>query len=209
MTQKTELPVEKRLLQLLEHLGIDQAHFAGRTPSDWTGLARIAPQVFSSLTLIGPASIDPEAARTVGSKLLIINGEKGLNAERVQRAVEKIPGASVVSLRHYSFLAWSDAVAERTAEIGSAMLNFLMRTNPSPDGPNLSGAKLKGEIAGISYYIRGSGPPLVLLPLFLAPSQWEPLNRPTVSDLPNSTNSRFASRWLMFSLTSGWTTSSI
>jgi hypothetical protein len=28
-------------------------------------------------------------------------------------------------------------------------------------------------VAGITYAIRGSGPPLVLLPLGLAPSQWE------------------------------------
>ena len=166
MTQKTELPVEKRLLQLLEHLGIDEAHFAGRTASDWTGLAKIAPQVFSSLTLIGPASIDPETAKTVGSRLLVINGDKGLNAERVQRALEKIPGASLVSLRDYFFLGWSDAVAERTAEIGSAMLNFWMRTSPSSHGPNLSGAELKGEIAGISYHIRGAGPPLCCFPCF-------------------------------------------
>ena len=35
-------------------------------------------------------------------------------------------------------------------------------------------------MAGISYQIRGSGPPLVLLPLGFAPSQWEPL-LPTLS----------------------------
>jgi hypothetical protein len=34
-----------------------------------------------------------------------------------------------------------------------------------------------GEIAGISYRIHGSGDPLVLLPLWLAPSQWDPLVR--------------------------------
>jgi SAM-dependent methyltransferase len=32
-----------------------------------------------------------------------------------------------------------------------------------------------GEVAGISYRIRGAGPPLVLIPLMLAPAQWEPL----------------------------------
>ena len=32
-----------------------------------------------------------------------------------------------------------------------------------------------GEVAGITYYIRGSGPPLVLLPLAFAPSQWTPV----------------------------------
>src|SRR6266849_128500 len=32
-----------------------------------------------------------------------------------------------------------------------------------------------GEVAGISYRVRGSGPPSVLLPLTLARSQWDPL----------------------------------
>ena len=33
----------------------------------------------------------------------------------------------------------------------------------------------EGEIGGITYRIEGDGPPLILLPLFLAPSQWDPL----------------------------------
>jgi hypothetical protein len=33
----------------------------------------------------------------------------------------------------------------------------------------------EGEIAGVSYRIQGSGPPLVLMPLLLSPSQLEPL----------------------------------
>jgi len=33
----------------------------------------------------------------------------------------------------------------------------------------------EGEIAGISYRVRGAGAPLVLLPLDLSPGQWEPL----------------------------------
>jgi hypothetical protein len=33
----------------------------------------------------------------------------------------------------------------------------------------------QGEVAGISYRIRGAGPPLVLMPLDLSPAQWEPL----------------------------------
>src|SRR4051812_30549578 len=33
----------------------------------------------------------------------------------------------------------------------------------------------EGEIAGISFVVRGAGPPLVLLPLDLSPGQWEPL----------------------------------
>jgi ubiquinone/menaquinone biosynthesis C-methylase UbiE len=174
MTADKGLAVENRILQLLKHLGIRQAHFAGRTPSDWTGLATMSPETFSSLTLVGPASIDPQTIGTLGSRLLVINGEKGANANRVQRAVERIPGASLFTLPNYTFLGWSDAVADRTAEVGAAVLNFLARMDLA-DTKSVSLKAVEGEIAGISYRVRGAGPPLVLLPLFLAPSQWEPL----------------------------------
>ena len=32
-----------------------------------------------------------------------------------------------------------------------------------------------GSVAGINYRVRGSGPPLVLMPLGLIPSQWDPI----------------------------------
>src|SRR5438045_8431024 len=55
------------------------------------------------------------------------------------------------------------------------MQEFLAR----PDLPRLRSAagvrEEEGEIAGISYRVRGAGPPLVLLPLDLSPGQWEPL----------------------------------
>jgi hypothetical protein len=36
-------------------------------------------------------------------------------------------------------------------------------------------SEAEGEVAGITYRIRGAGPPLFLIPLSLAPSQWDPL----------------------------------
>jgi hypothetical protein len=59
---------------------------------------------------------------------------------------------------------WSDLLADRTAEIGATMLDFLTRidrANPVPAAPLAEG---EGEVAGISYHIRGAGPSLVLLP---------------------------------------------
>jgi len=55
------------------------------------------------------------------------------------------------------------------------MLHFLAQHTPPEGAKTVPLAEEQGEIAGISYRMRGSGPPLVLLPLFLAPSQWEPL----------------------------------
>ena len=43
-----------------------------------------------------------------------------------------MPGASLVTLSNYAFLGWSDAIADRTDEIGVAMLDFLVRTNAPP-----------------------------------------------------------------------------
>jgi ubiquinone/menaquinone biosynthesis C-methylase UbiE len=87
----------------------------------------------------------------------------------------RIPEARFVTLRDYAFAAWTDVAAERTEEIGSAMLEFLQYTRPPAGGSTMPPAETEGEVAGISYRIRGSGPPLVLLPLWLSPSQWEPL----------------------------------
>ena len=175
MTSETALPVEERILQLLQYLGIDQAHFAGRTPRDWTGLATTCPEVFSSFTLVGPTGVAPHTVSSLASRLLVFNGDQGPVAERVRRVMEGVPDARLVTLRDYSILGWEDLVADRTDEIGSAMLHFLAQHTPPGGAKTVPLAEGQGEIAGIAYRMRGSGPPLVLLPLFLSPSQWEPL----------------------------------
>jgi SAM-dependent methyltransferase len=51
------------------------------------------------------------------------------------------------------------------------MLDFLGRHSV----PAVSLPEVEGDAAGITYRVRGAGPPLILMPLSLAPSQWEPL----------------------------------
>src|SRR5207302_113423 len=71
--------------------------------------------------------------------------------------------------------SWSDAVADRTGEIADRMITFLDRlaaNGKRPNGPGPTTAE--GRHAGISYRIEGNGPALLLLPFFLAPSQWVP-----------------------------------
>lgn len=175
MTTAADLPVEERIHQLLEHLNIDHAHFAGRLPRDLTGLATTYPEVFASLTIVGPTAVDPQTVDRLAAKLLVVNGDQGPIAERVRRVVERVPDARLVALRDSATFGWTDVVADHTDEIGSAMLQFLARMNPTAGAKSVSPAPGEGEIAGISYRIRGAGPPLVLLPLWLSPSQWEPL----------------------------------
>jgi ubiquinone/menaquinone biosynthesis C-methylase UbiE len=175
MTSETSLTVEERIRQLLQHLGIRQAHVAGQSPEDWTGLATTLPELCASLTLVGPPALDPHAVGRLASRLLVVNGDQGPRAEKVRRAVEGVPGAQLVTLRDYAILGWTDVVADRTEEIGSAMLQFLAHTPPSALGEMTPATAGNGEVAGIAYRIRGAGPPLVLLPLGLFPSQWDPL----------------------------------
>jgi SAM-dependent methyltransferase len=175
MAITTDLPTEERLVQLFQHLGIRQAHIAGVSPEDWAGLATTHPERCASLTLVGPPAVDPQAVGRLATRLLVVNGDQGARAERVRRDVERIAGAQVVTLHDYAILGWTDVVADRTEEIGSAMLRFLARRPPSTPGETVPPTEGDGEMAGIAYRIRGTGPPLVLLPLALFPSQWDPL----------------------------------
>jgi pimeloyl-ACP methyl ester carboxylesterase len=90
MTADTALTVEERLRQLLRHLGIGQAHFAGRSAQDWTGLAARYPEVFASLTLIG--GFNPQPAEPLASKLLAVTGDQGAAAATVRNARKPSPG---------------------------------------------------------------------------------------------------------------------
>jgi hypothetical protein len=111
----------------------------------------------------------------VSAKLLVVTGDRGTAAERVRNAMRGVPGVQHVELSDYDMLPWSDVAGERTLEFADAMLGFLLLFTAPGAAKCASLPEGEGEVGGISYCIRGVGPPLVLLPLLLTPSQWEPL----------------------------------
>ena len=168
--------VEERAVELFDHLGIQRAHIAaGRlVRGDWHGLATKHPERIASLTLISPPMLDPGELAGLAARTLAIAGDRGSTAEGTTKLLAELPNATSCILRGYEYFPWSDLVSERGGEIGIAMLDFLDRfkegavaTTTLPDQ--------QGEVAGISYRIRGAGPALVLMPLDLASAQWEPL----------------------------------
>jgi len=167
MTTETTLPVEERLRRFFQHLGIDRAHVAGRLPSDWMGLATAFPEMVASLTLLGPMVVDSQNIAHLASRLLVITGDQGPTVENVRAAMARLQKASVVFLTGYSVLGWSDVVADRPGEIGSALLQFLSQVTSPPGRDFASPTEKEGEIGGISYRIQGAGPPLVLRLSFL------------------------------------------
>ena len=168
-------PVEERIAELLRHLGIDKAHVAAYLPGDWSGLLEHYPAAVASLTLICPRGMKTDVLRPHARRLLIVSGDGGNVVADLMRAVDGLPGVTLTMLRDYFSPMWADVMADRTAEVQSAMLEFLsLRERESPLPP-VQLPEGEGEEAGISYTVRGSGPPLLLFPLGLAASQWEPL----------------------------------
>jgi SAM-dependent methyltransferase len=168
-----DLSVCERISHLLDSLRIERAHFAASMLADIAGLAQTHPERIASLTLVCPPRVEPSTLHSVGNRLLIIAGDQGPPAAMVRRAIVNLPDAAVVWLPGYFSPPWADVIADCTADIEVALLNFLSK-NASLQHRAMPVAS-QGAIADISYQIQGEGPPLVLLPLSLASSQWAPL----------------------------------
>lgn len=173
VTTEPELPVEERLYQLLQHLGIERAHFATGAPFDVGRLAATHPSTIASLWSVGADGIEA-ARRSLGSRIAVLHGDQGPMGLEARRMLGAEPGVPRVVLSDYFHAIWSDVAADRTDEVVRRMLDFL--SSPGSEASVRDPlSERAGEVAGITYRIRGAGPPLVLLPLGLAPSQWEPL----------------------------------
>jgi SAM-dependent methyltransferase len=166
------LSVEACLAELLDQLGIPAADFAGRGSADLKVFLSQHPERVASLAVLCPAVLDTRTLALMGERLLVVTGDRGPGARRVRAGLAELPKATAVVLDDYAGLTWSDIAAERGDSIAAEMQQFLAHRDALPlVGP----PEQEGEIAGISYRVRGAGAPLVLLPLDLSPGQWEPL----------------------------------
>ena len=173
---KAEPSTEERVSQLLLHLGISKAHFGARNAPDWTGLAETFPEFISSLALVCPLGFDPAVVSSVASRLLVFLGDSGGDAETVGQTISGIRDLKSITLSGYpSPNTYADVAAERPEDIASGLIEFLDQMGRLHQTPTVELDEGCGEVAGISYQIRGTGPPLVLFPLSAAPSQWEPV----------------------------------
>ena len=175
MVIETDLSIEQEILSLLEHLGIEKAHFGARVPRDWQSLVKTHPEAVASLSLLCPRSVDPGALAILDSRLLVIAGDQGDDAGAVRRGMENLPHATSVALENYSPGNETDLIADRAQEIGDTILDFLGRANQEQMVQTVTAGEGDGQWGGILYRIQGSGPPLVLLPLQYSPSQWDQL----------------------------------
>jgi SAM-dependent methyltransferase len=159
-----------RLVALLDHLGIERAHVASQIPGDMAGLAAAHAHRLAGIVCVTPIRLDPAPFAAVADRMLIVAGEYGPTFEVMNRAAGRLPGAQRVMLDGYEAQGWADTAAERTGELLEAMVGFL--GSHAADAPKAPATE--GEHQGITYRIEGSGPALILMPFFLAASQWAP-----------------------------------
>jgi len=104
------------LTALLDRLGIASAHFAGRGSADLQGFAAIHPERIASLTLLCPAVLDTRTLAPLAGRLLVVSGDDGPGAHRVQARLPDLPETTAVVLEGYAGHTWDDiAPSEATA----------------------------------------------------------------------------------------------
>jgi SAM-dependent methyltransferase len=163
-----EPTLTQRLAALWDHLGLTAAHVATQMPGDVAGFARQHQDRIAGLLLCVPSRLDPAPFAAVAARTRMISGDSGMTAEVTARAEPRLPGSHRVVLPNYEAPGWADVVADRTDAIVAALRGLTWEATV----PNLTPGS--GGHAGISYQVYGEGPALVLLPFFLAPSQWQP-----------------------------------
>src|SRR5262249_22009504 len=146
------------------------AHVATQMPGDIAGLATRLGARLGGIVLCVPTRLDPAPFAALPDRVLLIGGESGLTADVTARAAARLNGSRRVVLTGYDAPGWADVVADRTDTIVGEMKGFLGPLKA--DAPKVPARD--GSHAGITYRIEGNGPALLLLPFFLAPSQWAP-----------------------------------
>jgi SAM-dependent methyltransferase len=170
------MTVAQRIVQVLDQLGIEKAHVAAHMPGDWRELIIDHPHRISSLSLVCPELVDVAALRRLADSVLLLYGDQPPYGERLAQAFTQLPAAQQLVLTGYSNMTWNDPVRHWIEVIEPRLLHFLETQHP--DGPTRNHDPqdaTTGTIAGITYHMQGQGEPLILLPLGLAPSQWDAL----------------------------------
>jgi SAM-dependent methyltransferase len=175
MATGAELCVEDRIMEILGHLGIQHAHFGAGVMADWVGLVTRYPDLVSSLAVVSPQGFDSRALKPLEDRLLVITGDSGPVARLVDSGLSSLNQARHSALQDCFNAIWTDLTGDRTEEVQGALTSFLEAIDSRANSQRVEIPEGEGEVAGINYRVRGSGPPLILLPLGLSPSQWEPL----------------------------------
>ena len=166
------MSVPQRLISLYASLGIERAHIAVSREDDWRELVATHPEAVASLSLICPNGVSLDAIMHIACPTRILHGEHASGLDSLREITAHHARTSLDILAEYSGLLWSDIAADHPRELIRTVL-AASASSRIPHAP--SSLPKEGEIYGITYRTCGEGPPLLLFPLALAPSQWDPV----------------------------------
>lgn len=175
-----ELSISGRIERVLDHLSVGSVHVAACMSGDWGDFLLKRRERVRSLTIVAPHLNKgiPDGLQDVPIPALVLTGDRGTSLLKARSLADSLSRGELFELRDYASPPWADTVADRTADVVDAIRDFLLQVDQSDASRNPEIAADDGEVAGIKYRVRGQGPPLLLLPLSMAPSQWEPLISP-------------------------------
>ncbi len=169
-----DLTVEGRLGALFAHLGIERAHFGVQNTAEMDPIIAAQPDLFASLAMVGLNRLLAATVAPIADRLLLVHGD-GAGADAVAANIGDLPAAECHRFQDYMVLTWTDVTAERGAELVPRWLEFLRTAEAARPASQPATMEREGEVAGITYRLHGSGPALVLLPMLLSASQWDPI----------------------------------
>ncbi len=164
--------VGERIASLLDELGIDRAHLAyGSLSEDAVHqLLRARPSSVASVTALLPNQADAVVTEEFPGPVSALFAANTVGGPAEARAAfHRRPGASLQDLpADYPAEPWSDLIADRTADVLEAI-----RAATAAEQLPAPVPRATGEVAGVRYEMSGNGPPLVAVPIAIAPSQWD------------------------------------
>ncbi len=173
----TAATLAEHLCAVFDHLGISRADIAAQVPSDVIELLARHPGRVRRLALVAPPRIETETFAPLGDVLLYLAPAGGMLGRTAASALPGLPAARIARLEDYDAESWSDLAVERPDLAEHLVSHFTPAPVPqaAAAGARTSADETSGKVAGIRYRALGAGPPLVLLPMAFAPSQWAPV----------------------------------
>ena len=176
------MKVTPRLTALMDQLGIERAHFGVQNSAELDPIIAEQSGRIATLTMVGPNRLQASTLEPVQDRLLIAYGGDGAGAEAAKVALPNLPRAQSHCLTNFTVQTWTDVLADRGEEIMPVWCDFLNRAERVKPATALSLSKDEGEVEEISYRAKGQGPAVILLPMLLSASQWDPIVNQLASD---------------------------
>ena len=157
-----------QIAAVLDELNLDRIHLVGWASTDWGPMLNRHGNRVETLTLAFP-SLRLGTPDAIDCPVLGFVSDQGNGPINTTRLEARASDVEIVEFAGYNAALWNDVIADNASTFEHRIRAFLDR-HPLP---NTSLKTQRGQVGGIHYSTQGDGPPIVVLPIGLVPSQWD------------------------------------